>query len=77
MRVHAPAAVITERIRHGAVGVVEAVDDDTCILATGADSVDTLVVWLGMLGADFEVNDPPELVARIRSLADRYHRATT
>jgi hypothetical protein len=34
------------------------------------------VVWLGRLGADFEVSEPPELVARIRALADRYDRAT-
>jgi predicted DNA-binding transcriptional regulator YafY len=75
VKVHAPAAVIVERITP-AVGIVEPVDDNTCILATGADSVDTVVVWLGMLGADFEVSEPPELVARIRALADRYDRAT-
>jgi predicted DNA-binding transcriptional regulator YafY len=75
VKVHAPAAVITERITP-AVGVVEAIDDDTCILVAGADSVDTVVVWLGMLDADFEVSQPPELVARIRELAARYDRAT-
>jgi hypothetical protein len=30
-----------------------------------------------MLGADFQVNAPPELVAHLRDLADRYRRATT
>jgi predicted DNA-binding transcriptional regulator YafY len=30
-----------------------------------------------MLGADFEVDEPPELVAHLRDLADRYRRATT
>jgi hypothetical protein len=29
-----------------------------------------------MLGADFEVSEPPELVDHIRVLAERYHRAT-
>ena len=33
-------------------------------------------MWLGMLGADFEVTEPPELVAHLRALAGRYHRAT-
>jgi hypothetical protein len=28
-----------------------------------------------MLGADFEVDAPPELVAHLRELADRYRRA--
>ena len=72
--VHAPAAMVNARI-HPAVGVVEAVDEHTCVLATGADSVETVAVYLGLLDADFEVSEPPELVARLRVLADRYRRA--
>jgi predicted DNA-binding transcriptional regulator YafY len=72
--VHAPAAVVTARI-HPAVGVVEAVDEHTCVLATGADSVDTVAVYLSLLDTDFEVSEPPELVTRLRVLADRYRRA--
>ncbi|WP_436758349.1 hypothetical protein [Streptosporangium sp. V21-05] len=34
-----------------------------------------LAGYLGMLDADFEVTEPPELVAVIRVLADRYRRA--
>lgn len=73
--VHAPAATIAERITP-AVGTVEAVDECTCVLETGADAVDTLAVYLGLLGADFDVGEPPELVAHFRELADRYRRAT-
>ncbi|WP_091348488.1 helix-turn-helix transcriptional regulator [Micromonospora rhizosphaerae] len=72
--VHAPAEVVTERI-NPAVGVVEAVDEGTCVLDTGADSVHTLAVYLGMLDLDFEVTDPPELVAHLRTLTTRYARA--
>ncbi len=72
--VHAPAAVVAARI-NPAVGVVEAIDDQSCVLATGADSVETVAVYLGLLDADFTVREPPELVARLRMLADRYHRA--
>jgi predicted DNA-binding transcriptional regulator YafY len=57
--------------------VVEAVDEGTCLLDTGADTLETLAVYLGMLGADFKVGEPPELVAHLRDLADRYRRATT
>ena len=46
------------------------------MLATGADSVATVAVYLGLLDFDFEVSDPPELVAWVRMLADRYQRAS-
>lgn len=73
--VHAPAEVIADRISP-AVGVVEAVDERSCVLDTGADSVPTLGVYLGLLDADFEVTEPPELVDHLRELAKRYARAT-
>lgn len=76
VRVHAPAAVIADRISP-AVGTVEAVDEHTCVLVTGADSIDTLAVYLGMLGTDFTVTEPPELVAHVRALSERYARATS
>jgi predicted DNA-binding transcriptional regulator YafY len=73
--VHAPAEVVTDRI-NPAVGVVEAVDEHTCILSTGADSLTTLAVYLGMLDLDFEVAEPPELVSHLRELTARYARST-
>jgi predicted DNA-binding transcriptional regulator YafY len=73
--VHAPAETVLERI-NPAVGTVEAIDEHSCVLDTGADSIDTLAVYLGMLGVDFSVVDPPELVEHVRTLAARYRRAT-
>ncbi|MEV5752320.1 YafY family protein [Actinoallomurus sp. NPDC052308] len=73
--VDAPAEVVAARIS-AAVGTVEAVDAGTCVLHTGADTVETLAVHLGLLNADFEVTDPPELVAHLRTLAARFGRAT-
>ena len=72
---HAPAETVAERIRP-AVGLLEAVDERTCLLDTGADSLDTLAVYLGMFGVAFEVSEPPDLIEYIRKLADRYRRAT-
>ncbi len=72
--VRAPAAVVAARI-HPAVGTVEAIDEHSCVLATGADSVETVAVYIGLLDLDFNVSEPPELVARLQLLADRYHRA--
>jgi len=76
VRVHAPAEEVRRRIPTAA-GVVETIDEGTCLLDTGADTLETLAVYLGMLGADFQVGAPPELVEHIRDLADRYRRATT
>jgi len=72
--VQAPAAAIAARISP-AIGTVEAIDDQSCVLATGADRVETVAVYLGLLDADFHVSGPPELLARLRKLAHRYQRA--
>jgi len=72
--VHAPAAEVAPRIP-AAAGHVEARDATTCVLHTGSDSLDGLAVHLGLLGVDFTVTEPPELVDRIAELADRYGRA--
>ncbi|MEU6269140.1 helix-turn-helix transcriptional regulator [Saccharopolyspora shandongensis] len=75
--VHAPAEFLSARIPPAA-GTVEAIDDTTCVLHTGADTPEALAVnigQLGMHGIDFTVDDPPELVELLRSLADRYLRA--
>jgi predicted DNA-binding transcriptional regulator YafY len=72
--VHAPAAEVLNRI-NPTVGVVEAIDDRTSVLVTGADSVETVAVYIGMLGLDFTVAEPPELVAHLTTLAKRYAKA--
>ncbi len=72
--VDAPAQEVLARI-NPAVGVVETVDEDHCVLVTGADSLETVAVWIGMLGIDFHVNEPPELVEHLRVLAHRYRQS--
>ncbi|MEW2634064.1 YafY family protein [Streptomyces sp. NPDC048389] len=56
-------------------GVLEAVDDDRCLLRTGAASLDVLVIHVMLMGVDFEVVEPPELAEHIRALRDRLSRA--
>ncbi|MET8312024.1 YafY family protein [Micromonospora sp. NPDC005173] len=73
--VHAPAEVVADRISP-AVGMVERIDDHTCVLHTGADTVETLGVYLGLLSEDFDITGPPELLTHLRRLAERYARAT-
>jgi predicted DNA-binding transcriptional regulator YafY len=64
LKVHAPAAEITEKLGSGAESV-ELLDDESCLVTLGAESAERMAPWLGFLGADFEVVD----------LADRYVRA--
>ena len=74
--VDAPAAEVLARI-NPTVGVVESVDADHCVLVTGADSVEVLAAYVGMLGLDFHVTGPPELVDAVRVLGERYLRSVT
>jgi predicted DNA-binding transcriptional regulator YafY len=74
--VHAPAAKVLSRI-NPTVGVVEAIDDNACVLVTGADSVETVAVYIGMLGLDFTVTEPPELLAHLKTLMERYAKAVS
>ena len=66
--VDAPADEVLARI-NPTVGVVESVDADHCVLVTGGDSVEIVAVYIGMLGLDFHVTEPPELVERWRGSA--------
>jgi len=54
---------------------VEPIDESSCSVLLGSDNLESLAVWLGVLGADFRVEDAPELAAHLRVIADRYRRA--
>jgi predicted DNA-binding transcriptional regulator YafY len=73
---HVSIEKAAERVPPGA-GTLEALDDHTCELRMGASSLDTLSVYLGLIGFDFEVREPPELVEHLRGLAERFTRATS
>ncbi len=70
----APVAEVLARI-NPTVGVVESVDDATSVLVTGADILEVLAVYIGMLGLEFRVDGPPALVDHLRLLGGRYARA--
>lgn len=72
---YASLKTATERLPPD-VGELEALDDQSCVLRTGHCSLDTLSVYLAMIGLDFKVHEPPELVDRVRWLAQRFSRAT-
>jgi predicted DNA-binding transcriptional regulator YafY len=70
----APVQMAADRIPPS-VGVLEAIDEHSCVLHTGAGSLDGLAMWMALIGFEFEVREPPELIERIRSLVQRLSRA--
>ncbi len=72
--VHAPADAIAERIGRY-VGTIEPIDAGSCLVDAGADSLETLAVYLGMLGADFTIDADSGLAEHVGRLADRYRAA--
>ena len=48
---------------------------DACIVTTGADDPERMVPVLALPGVDFEVLEPPEVVAAVRRVAERLLRA--
>jgi predicted DNA-binding transcriptional regulator YafY len=71
---HASIEAASERLPPGA-GVLEPCDSETCVLTTGASSLDTLAVYLALVGFEFRVEHPPELSEKVRHLASRFGRA--
>lgn len=58
-------------------GVLEPIDEQSCLFHTGGGSLETIVLLLGMLGVDFEVVEPPGLSDLVRTTGERYLRAAT
>ena len=71
--VHAPAAHVRGRLPIPVE--VEPLGEDRCVFEPGSDDPDMLALYLGMLDADFEIVDAPELAGALRKLTRRYQRA--
>jgi hypothetical protein len=57
-------------------GLVEALDDERCAFEAGAETPEVLAGYLALLGADFELDGPPEVARAVRELGERLGRAT-
>lgn len=57
------------------LGTVEPIDENTCTLRIGSDSLDFLAVWVAAFGFEFDIHEPPELVEHLRTLTARLQRA--
>ncbi|GAA3839909.1 YafY family protein [Sphaerisporangium flaviroseum] len=71
---HAPA----ERVRRlvGQWGTIEEIDEGRCLLRMSSDTLDWPTMALGVVGADFEVIHPPELIDHLRDWGTRFTRAS-
>jgi len=74
LKLFAPAAVIAERLPP-CIGLIEPIDERSCFFETGASTYENLAMHLSLIGADFEIIEPVELVEEVRRLAERYRRA--
>jgi len=74
IRIDGPPEEVIARI-NPTVGTVEAHPDGGSVLVTGGDSLEVVAVWTSMLGMQFHVDEPAELVEHVRDLAGRYAAA--
>jgi predicted DNA-binding transcriptional regulator YafY len=74
LTLHASAEEMTERMPKY-WGPFDEVSDDRCEYRTGDDNLEWLAARLAMLGVDFEVHEPPELVEHLQRLSERLARA--
>lgn len=72
--VHAPAAVVAERIGPTA-GVVTPINDNTCEVVSGSNSLDEIALWVGLLGEELTIHEPAELREQTATLGARLLRA--
>jgi predicted DNA-binding transcriptional regulator YafY len=74
IRLLVPLSEAAERISPSA-GTLEASDEASCVLRTGAASLDVMVIHVMMLGFEFEVLEPAELTEAVRTARDRLARS--
>lgn len=56
-------------------GAVEPIDEGRCWFEASGSTFENVASYLAMLGVDFEVEEPAELIAELRRLSDRLSRA--
>jgi predicted DNA-binding transcriptional regulator YafY len=77
MRIRLPGSVaeLAKRIP-GWCGVLEVLDEESCALNIGADSIEALAAQVVLTGADYDILEAPECIAELREIAVRLEQAT-
>lgn len=71
----APLEAIAPRIPPS-VATLERAGEHSCILRAGAASLDGLSIYLALIGCDFEVQEPPELIELVAQIGERFNRSS-
>ena len=71
---HAPAEAVREVVTPTSARV-EPVDDRSCTVHTGSNSLEELAVWVALLGFDFDIHEPEEVFGVLEPLTARLERA--
>lgn len=74
IRYHAPKEVVAQMFPPAAA-TVEADGPDACIVTAGADDPERMVLYFATVGHEFEVIEPPEVVAAVGAVATRLQAA--
>ncbi|MFG2476960.1 helix-turn-helix transcriptional regulator [Streptomyces fagopyri] len=74
VRLFVPLAEAAERVSPSA-GTLEAEGEDSCVLRTGAATLDVMVIHVMLMGFEFEVLEPAALTEAIRTARGRLSRA--
>jgi predicted DNA-binding transcriptional regulator YafY len=67
---HASAEEVRERVPR-AWGEFAPIDDTTCVHVTSDDHLDWLAMRIAMVGIDFDIEGPPELLDALEAMAGR------
>lgn len=70
VRYFCPSEVVAQHFSPSSA-TFEAEGPDTCLVTTGADDPEKIALWLAMVGADFEILGPPEVIEGARVMAAR------
>jgi predicted DNA-binding transcriptional regulator YafY len=54
---------------------IESEGPESCMVTTGADNPEVLALYLAMVGCDFDIIGPPEVIAGADSMGERLRRA--
>jgi predicted DNA-binding transcriptional regulator YafY len=74
VRYAAPQDVVAQHFSPSSVSV-EADGPNACVVTTGADDPQRMALYLALVGCEFEVLEPPEVVDAVRVVAARLARA--
>jgi predicted DNA-binding transcriptional regulator YafY len=75
IRYNAPKDVLAQTFS-ASVSHIDEDGPDACIVTAGGDDPAAMVPWFALPDIDFEVLEPPEVIAALRDVAERLRRAS-